>query len=144
MLTHLVAKTVVFNKEGKLLVLRRSNNDTHRPGGADFPGGKVEDGEGVFEGAVREMAEEAGLRLNPSDLQLLFATTKADYNTDYKTDINIVWLGFVAKLPNDQVITLSHEHQSFNWFTLEEAIADCDSPTQKSFLEAIRDCRLVG
>jgi len=143
MLTHIVAKTVVFDEAGKVLVLRRSADDTHRPGGDDFPGGKVEEGEGIFEGAVREIAEEAGLQMSPSDLQLIFATTKAGYNTDHKTDINIVWLGFVAKLPKSQAVTLSHEHQSFKWFSLDEAIADCDGPTQKNFMEAIRDRNLA-
>lgn len=144
MLTHIVAKTIVFNEAGELLVLRRSADDTHRPGGSDFPGGKVEEGEDIFEGAVREIAEEVDLQFVPTDLQLIFATTKAGYNTDYKTDINIVWLGFVTKLSKDQSVVLSHEHQSFGWLTLDDAITDCDGSTQKSFLEAVRDHDLAG
>jgi len=143
MLTHIVAKTIVFNEDGKVLILRRSDDDTHRPGGSDFPGGKVEEGEDIFRGAIREVSEESGLRFEPADLQLIFATTSAGYNTDAKTDINIVWLGFAAKMLEDQAVTLSHEHQSFGWFGLEEALANCDSITQKSFMEAIREHNLA-
>lgn len=138
MITHLVAKTIVFNDSGELLVLRRSMTDIHRPGGFDFPGGKVEDGESIFAGAIRELKEESSLQLVEKDLQLVFATSKAGYNADAKTDINIVWLGFVAKLPAGQSVQLSHEHHDFGWRSLEQALVECDGPTQKLFLEHLR------
>jgi 8-oxo-dGTP pyrophosphatase MutT (NUDIX family) len=143
MQTHIIAKTIVFDDDGRLLVLRRSADDEHRPGGSDFPGGKVEEGENIFEGAAREMAEEAGLRLAPADFQLIFATTKVDYNTDAKTVVNMVWLGLLAGLPKGQTVSLSHEHQAFGWFTLEEALANSDAPTQKMFMEHLRDHNLA-
>ena len=57
MQTHIVAKTIVFNPAGKLLFLRRSHDDVHRPGGFDFPGGQIDDAEAITTGAAREVAE---------------------------------------------------------------------------------------
>lgn len=52
-------KAVVFNFEGKILFLRRSNKCT-RAGGWDFPGGGLEN-EQPTEGIKREAREEAGI-----------------------------------------------------------------------------------
>ncbi len=63
MQTRTIAKVLVLNDEGQLLVLRRSLNDLHRPGGYDFPGGDIEADESIEDGVVREAHEEAGLQL---------------------------------------------------------------------------------
>lgn len=135
MQTHIVAKTIIFNDAGKLLALRRSEDDTHRPGGFDFPGGQVDDGEAFVEAAIREAVEESGLHLKAEDMQLVFATTKAGFHVEQKSNINIVWLGFMTTIADGQVVHLSHEHQRFDWYTLEEALVECDGPTQKQFLK---------
>lgn len=144
MQTHIVAKTIIFNPAGRLLVLRRSDDDSHRPGGFDFPGGRVDDGESVPGGATRELLEEAGLDLKEHALHLVFGTTKVGYQTEEQTDVNFVWLGFIARLPAGQTIKLSHEHKSFEWLTPEEALAVCDGPTQQVFLEHLRKHDLIS
>jgi 8-oxo-dGTP diphosphatase len=121
MLTHVVAKTLVFNEEGKVLLLTRSSSDEHRPGGLDLPGGKVEDGEEILAGAVREANEESGLTLTPSDMHWIYADTVATYNTDAKSDVNLIRVTFAAKAESPSIV-LSHEHEDYAWYTLEEAI----------------------
>jgi 8-oxo-dGTP pyrophosphatase MutT (NUDIX family) len=143
MLTHVVAKTILFDDVGNLLVLWRATDDVVRPGGFDFPGGKVDNGEDIPAGATRELAEEAGLQLSETDLQLVFATTKAAYNIEAKTEVNIVWLGFVAKWPKGQTVKLSHEHQRFEWLSIDQALAICDSPSQHAFLEHLQANNLM-
>ena len=138
MQTHIVAKTAVFNDDGKVLVMRRYANDPHRPGGADIPGGKIDEGEAIVDGALREMYEEAGLTVLPLGLQLVFATTKTGYNTEYNTDINFVWLGFVAKMPKGQRVKLSFEHDKYEWLTIDEVIAGSDAPTHVMFLKHLK------
>ena len=49
MQTHIVAKTLVFNERGELLLIRRSTTDSHRPGEPDLPGGQVEAGEEILD-----------------------------------------------------------------------------------------------
>ena len=138
MQTHVVAKTAVFNDEGKLLVMRRYADDPHRPGGADIPGGKIDEGEAIVDGALREMYEESGLTVIPAGLELVYATTKTGYNTEFKTDINFVWLGFVAKFPKGQKVHLSFEHDKFDWLTIDEAIAGSNAPSHVSLLKHLK------
>jgi mutator protein MutT len=57
----LVANTVIINKQGEILLLRRSANDEFMPGSWDLPGGTVEEREHPIDAAVRETQEEAGL-----------------------------------------------------------------------------------
>ena len=121
MLTHVVAKTLVFNEEGKVLLLTRSSSDEHRPGGLDLPGGKVEDGEEILAGAVREADEESGLQLNPVDMHWIYADTVATYNTDTKGETNLIRVTFGTRVESPDV-KLSDEHDAFDWYTIEEAI----------------------
>lgn len=57
---------VIFDDDGRILVLRKR-------GGARFtlPGGKLEEGETAVEAVIREVGEELGLKLDPTQLSLL-------------------------------------------------------------------------
>ena len=59
--TDVVAKVIIFNEDGKVLVLRRGETAPKYPGFWDLPGGHVQEGENVKEGAKREVKEEVGL-----------------------------------------------------------------------------------
>jgi 8-oxo-dGTP diphosphatase len=121
MITHVVAKTLVFNGEGKLLLLTRSSSDDHRPGGLDLPGGKVEDGEEVLAGAVREADEESGLILNPSDMHWIYADTVVVRRADIPDGVNLIRITYAVRIESPEV-ALSHEHEGYAWYSLEEAI----------------------
>lgn len=54
------AAVVVRNDAGEILLVQRSANST-KPGLWCIPAGYVDDGEGIREAAVRELAEETGL-----------------------------------------------------------------------------------
>jgi 8-oxo-dGTP diphosphatase len=70
-----VAVGVVINEEGQILIAKRAHNQ-HQGGLWEFPGGKVEPDESVFDALVREFAEEVDLRiLNAVPLQQI----KHDY-----------------------------------------------------------------
>jgi 8-oxo-dGTP pyrophosphatase MutT (NUDIX family) len=135
---HIVAKTLVFRDDYKLLLLIRSDDDIHRPGGYDLPGGQVDNGEEPLLGGIREAGEEAGLALQPADMQLVFATSKTDNLSEAKPDINLVWMGYVSALPAGAVVRLSHEHKDFLWVTIDEAMALYDGGTQLQFLNYLK------
>jgi len=61
-----VAVGVVIDDKGRILVTRRAA-DAHQGGLWEFPGGKVESGEGVLEALARELKEELGLTVEASD-----------------------------------------------------------------------------
>jgi 8-oxo-dGTP diphosphatase len=121
MITEVIAKTLVFDNEGKLLILWRSARDEHRPGGPDLPGGRVEEGEDIMAAALREAEEEAGIVIDPSQIHWAYADTVAAYNEEHKTKINMVRATFIARVDNP-AITLSGEHDDFSWHTMEEAL----------------------
>ncbi|GGY68296.1 Nudix family hydrolase [Marinobacter zhanjiangensis] len=64
-----VAVGVVWRK-GLVLIARRSDH-AHQGGLLEFPGGKVEPGEGVRQALAREMLEETAVTVSPEDLQPL-------------------------------------------------------------------------
>jgi 8-oxo-dGTP diphosphatase len=59
----IVAAGVVFDQRGRVLLQQR--NDTSHQGGLwEFPGGKVEVGESVYQALCREFVEELGIQVN--------------------------------------------------------------------------------
>lgn len=64
----LVAACALIDETGAVLLAQRPAHKTM--GGLwEFPGGKIEPGEGPEDAAVRELAEELDVRLAPSDLE---------------------------------------------------------------------------
>jgi 8-oxo-dGTP diphosphatase len=57
-----VAAAVIRGADGKILIARRADSQ-HQGGLWEFPGGKVEDGEGVLAALKRELAEELGIQV---------------------------------------------------------------------------------
>lgn len=143
MITHVIARTIVFDAQGRVLQLVRSLQDKYRAGGVDFPGGKVDEGEEVLAGALRETLEETGLVLDPLRTRLVYAGATAGYNQDHESEVNIVKL-FYAVQVDDTMVILSDEHKGSSWLPLDEAIAHTDHPNHKKVLEYIRDNHIVS
>ncbi|WP_292645291.1 NUDIX domain-containing protein [Nocardioides sp.] len=61
-----VAAVVFRDRDGRMLTVRKSGTTKFM-----LPGGKLEPGESAAEAAVREVAEELGVRLGVQDLTLL-------------------------------------------------------------------------
>jgi 8-oxo-dGTP diphosphatase len=57
-----VAVAVLINEVGQVLLSKRGDNQ-HQGGLWEFPGGKVERDESVFDALVREFLEEVGVRI---------------------------------------------------------------------------------
>ena len=107
---RITVRTMVLNRQNKILVLRRSLDDDDVPWRIDFPGGGVEPGEALMAAAIRETKEETGIELTERDLSLEYAFSVYDE----ETDTVITRLLFVAYVASDAV-SLSHEHIEFGW-----------------------------
>ena len=59
--TDVIAKVIIFNEDGKVLALKRGETAPKYPGYWDLPGGHVQEGEDIIQGATRETKEESGL-----------------------------------------------------------------------------------
>ncbi len=113
-----VAKVLVINTEGKLLVLRRSATDERRPLQWDYPGGFVEPGEDLKAAAIRETLEEAGISLDHVELIHAHSEVRPDRG------LSGSWLTFVAFVDATPEVTLSFEHDRYKWDEPQALLAE--------------------
>jgi len=141
MQTKVVAKVVVVDERRNVLLLRRSQTDTRRPGQWDFPGGNAEAGESYVTACAREAEEEAGLKILPEQLQIFRAESRViDANA---TPMNIIWLFYFVQLQNQPEIALSFEHDRSTWMSLDDAIEDLNYDVHIETLRYLRDNKLL-
>ena len=94
--THIPVVTVLVRQKGKILAVLRENTDWMN-GYYVMPGGHVEYGESFRQAAIRELAEETGLRI--TNEQLLHRLTLQEFNAeneDQRTNLSfeaIEWAG---------------------------------------------------
>lgn len=109
-----VAKALIYNQQGQVLVLTRSDTHPRYPLHDDLPGGEVEPGEANDLGMQRELDEEIGISFDANSLKLL-ATTLHKSTMTY-----LLYEGTLTD--NSQVVTLSWEHSDYRWSTIDELI----------------------
>ncbi|HEV7951924.1 MAG TPA: NUDIX hydrolase [Candidatus Saccharimonadales bacterium] len=108
---ELIAKTIIFNADGLLLVLKRHDNDEHRPGLWDLPGGQVDLGEDPRDAAIREAHEETDLAI--TDLRPVHVASHIH------GDCQVIKTVFMTHSFMGG-ITLSPEHSEFKWISTDE------------------------
>lgn len=135
------AKSIILDPSNRVLLLKRSATDAGRPGEWDFPGGHVELGESPVQGAVRELAEEAGIDVAESELKIIFTATTAYKDTG--TSINR-YVGLV-RITSEQAgsVVLSPEHDEFKWVTIDESLVEFPHPVYGIALAYARDNGLI-
>lgn len=109
--THFATGIAVFN-DGKLLVVRRVAHDDFLAGEWELPGGGVDQGETIEQGAVRELKEETNL-----DIEKMIGSFEGfDYSTPNKSKVRQINFKVSVK-PGDISLT---EHDMFKWITVDE------------------------
>ena len=134
-----VAKAIILNDAGEVLLLKRSQTDTRRAGQWDFPGGGAEPGEDITTTVIREVAEEAGLRIKAADLSLVYVATEAWEPSDESVNRAL----FAARLSGNQPVQLSFEHDQFKWVSVDTALAEFPHPFYSAGLRYARDHKLL-
>lgn len=100
----LVAVGVIKHHTGKILLSRRAQHQ-HQGDQWEFPGGKVEPGESLFEALVREFLEEVNLTIQQADPLMVI---EHDYGD--KSVILHVWIS--TQFTGDAV---GNEGQEIRW-----------------------------
>ncbi|MEX1030728.1 MAG: NUDIX domain-containing protein [Paenibacillaceae bacterium] len=99
-------KAILVNK-GKILIVKRADNDAVGAGEWETVGGKIDFGEKLEEALIREAKEESGLDIYVE--KLLYAGT-------FMTNPNrqMVVITYLCRTEQDQVV-LSDEHSDYVW-----------------------------
>jgi mutator protein MutT len=115
---RLSAKSFIVN-DGKILILKRTADDVHKPNIWEFPGGRLDLGEDPREGLKRETKEETGLNIEILHPLSIKHFTREDGQI-------ITMLIFLCKASENQLdriknIKLSEEHSDFSWVPIEKS-----------------------
>jgi 8-oxo-dGTP diphosphatase len=104
---RIAVKSFIINEKSELLIIKRRDNDQHKPGMWDVPGGRLEPGENPFLGLIRETKEETSLNVEILNPLAVHHFTRDDGQI-------ITMITFLCKLKTNK-ITLSKEHSEFLW-----------------------------
>jgi len=112
---HIVAVVaVVRNSEGNYLVLKRSEREIAYPGMYTFPGGKVEDNDTVEETLVKEVEEEAGMKLKSGKILL---KDKSFIRPDGQT---VKVFSYLCEVEDASKVTISDDFTDYRWITVRD------------------------
>ncbi len=110
----LSVRAVIFDAQGRVLLLKRSTRSKNYPGKWEFPGGKVDRGERFDDALVREVREETGLA---AGLKRFIGSAQAELL--HATAIQLV----LEAVPSPGIPAISLEHEAFTWATPHEMLA---------------------
>ncbi len=107
-----VVNTIIKNKEGKFLLIKRKDDQIHA-GKWAFPGGVIEPTETIGEALKRELKEETGLELKGIIKKI------SEYEYDRPDGKKTIGESYLIKTDEKDVL-LNLESEEFAWVTIEE------------------------
>ncbi|MCX7928698.1 MAG: NUDIX hydrolase [Patescibacteria group bacterium] len=111
----IVLAGIVFNKQGKVLVLQRNENENTHPGMWELPSGKREFLESSHNALTREIKEETGL-----DIEVVQPCSVFEYKIEKPNEIrDSTQINFIVTSEVSEV-RLSEEHQNYAWISKNE------------------------
>lgn len=113
---HFVTPVAVIRRaDGRILLLKRRDNEVVYPGYYTFPGGKMDGNETIYQTLVREVKEECGLDLQPG---IVLIKEKAIRRPDGQTSKS---LSFLCEVQNPAQIKIDKsDFTGYTWANLEE------------------------
>lgn len=113
---HIVTAVAVIRREdGRILLLKRRDNEKVYPGYYTFPGGKVEGNDTITYTLQKEVKEECGLILRPG---FILIKEKAIGRPDGQTSKSLSFLCTVES--SDDVVIDTNDFTDYTWVNLDE------------------------
>jgi len=109
-----IAQKAIIKKDNKYLILFRSEHKQFAKLLWDFPGGKLDAGETLEEGVIRELKEETNFDIKP--IKIIMECDHGEGEGKYHFNF------WSVEVLSDE-LKLSYEHTDFKWATKEEILA---------------------
>lgn len=109
----IAVKAFIVDNEGQLLIVKRADDDPHRPGMWEIPGGRLNPGEDPSLGLRREVKEETNLLVEVLDPLAVSHFAREDKQI-------ITLITFVCK-PISGKVKISEEHSDYKWVDVKAA-----------------------
>lgn len=106
----LSVRALLTDKDGKVLILKRSTDSKTNPGKWELPGGKVDQGESFDHALMREVYEETKLKIS-----LEHVIGVSEQNLLVIRAVHILMSGKII----EGNLTLSEEHEGYAWVFFE-------------------------
>lgn len=141
-------RAVVLNAKRKILLIKRSGDDSFMPGKWEIPGGKMDAGDDFFETLAKEVIEEVSLIVKPLSIMSYVESAFLKEREGGKSELAgkpYITITSLVRTDNSKVV-LSDEHTDFVWATFTAAMElDLKPSTKKGLLaleQVIRDSPL--
>lgn len=105
----LTVRAVIYDENGRILLLKRSSRSRNYPGKWEFPGGKVDQGERFDDALLREVREETGMS---GRIKRYIGAAEAKL-----PHVNAIQL--VMEVEARGTPSISHEHEGLIWVSLD-------------------------
>jgi len=131
----IVACEVYIVHKDKVLMHKRAESKSLFPGYWIGPGGHVEENEDVLSAAIREIKEETGVVLQPTNVSLKVLAFH------HHIDRNEVWMEYLfqAEIPSTQPVHSTEEGET-TWIAINDLLSlDNIFPPSKYYLQHILD-----
>jgi len=134
---HVVAVTGFLYRDGKFIILKRSEKEIQSPGKWTVPGGKVERGDTILEALEKEIKEETGLETE-KEFEFL-----GDSEFTRPDGYHVVVPRFLCRAKSGEVNIDKNDFTDHAWISLDE-IGNYDLiPGVKKALEEVKDNNLL-
>ena len=111
------ASYLVLFKEEKVLLLKRHNTG-YEDGNYSMIAGHVDPGETFTECIIREAQEEAGIIIEPENLEVLHVLHRNSKEAEYNERVDVF---FTAKIWKGDIINKEpHKCAELSWFSLDK------------------------
>jgi 8-oxo-dGTP pyrophosphatase MutT (NUDIX family) len=117
------ASVIITDKEGKVLMLLRSDNDCWC-----LPGGAMDLGENLEDTALREVYEETGLQVTDLKLFSVFSGEQLHYVYPHGDEVYIVDAVYQTSSYTGD-ITVNNESRLYKWFDISNLPENITPPS---------------